>query len=893
MTRYQKIHSTGPLAAQQTDDSMEAERDNKDEDDSSHEAGEQIVEAAGEDDEADIAPLLHNEQGPLAEESTQSTGIYEHLESSPVRSLSSDRLNFSSLRSFGSPVGRRPGLWRTVPRRDSLDVEAMEVTGADPHNAKNHSFATTLGLAFQTIGIVYGDMGTSPLYVFSSAFNELEIGGHKDILGALSIIIYTITLIPLIKYVFIVLYANNNGEGGTLSLYALICRYAKVNLLPNRQPADERLSDFRIQVPTRRLERALKIKYGLEKKFALKNVLLVLILLGTSLVMGDGILTPCISVLSAVSGLSVAMPNLSQDIIVVVAIAIILVLYSLQRFGTGKVGFLFAPILSIWFAAIGSLGVYNILTYDQRVFQAFNPAYIIIFFRRNGLRAWYALGGLVLCITGGEAMFADLGHFSVRSIQIAFSFVVYPCLLLAYMGQAAYLISFPSAVNNAFYKSIPGSLFWPMLVISTLAATIASQAMISATFSVVKMALAIDAFPRVKVIHTSKRFMGQIYVPVVNWFLMVMCIILTATFRSTAQLGNAYGVAVVGDMLVTTSLVTLIMFMIWQTPAFLALTFLIIMGTVELIYLSAVLLKIAEGAWVPLVLAFCVLTVMYTWHYGNRMQYQSQVEQRISTNFMLELGPDLGTIRVKGVGLLYNELVSGVPAIFGHFLKSLPAIHSTVIFVCIKYVPVPKVSQSERFLFRRVCPRNYHMFRCVARYGYKDVRKEDHYIFEQLLLQKLELFLIQEAQEYALEADDRRSSPKSESSENSPFSSMRAPIDSLHEPLLHPDSEGEDTAHTEGKDATLTLLSSNQEQNAFKVDPMTAMEISQLQEASEDGVVYLLGHADVRAKKESWFLKKLVINYAYAFMARNCRASAETLSVPHTNLLEVGMTYMV
>eukprot|EP00250_Pteridium_aquilinum_P003339 c13656_g1_i1 orf=2-952(-) len=315
-------------------DLSEVERDQKDEDDSFQEAGEH--------DEAITAPLLLDGQGHLPEEGIQSVGSGEHLDISSLRSPSSERSNLSPLRSFGSSAGRRSGLQRTVPRRDSLDVEAMEVTGADLHNHKNHSVGTTLRLAFQTIGIVYGDMGTSPLYVFSSAFNDLEIGGEKDILGALSIIIYTITLIPLIKYVFIVLYANNNGEGGTLSLYALICRYAKVNLLPNRQPADERLSDFRIQVPTKRLERALKIKYGLEKRFAWKNALLVLILLGTSLVMGDGILTPCISVLSAVSGLIVAMPNLNQDIIVVVSIAILVVLYSLQRFGTGKVGYLFA-----------------------------------------------------------------------------------------------------------------------------------------------------------------------------------------------------------------------------------------------------------------------------------------------------------------------------------------------------------------------------------------------------------------------------------------------------------------------------------------------------------------------------------------------------------------------
>jgi KUP system potassium uptake protein len=329
--------------------------------------------------------------------------------------------------------------------------------------------------------------------------------------------------------------------GGTFALYSLICRYAKVSLLPNQQRVDEDISSFRLKLPTPELERAMFVKDCLEKKPLFKNILLFLVLMGTSMVIGDGILTPSMSVMSAVSGLQGQVPGFDTDAVVMVSIIVLLLLFSVQRFGTGKVGFMFAPILGLWFINLSSIGIYNIVKYDISVVRAFNPAYIYLFFQTNGMKAWSALGGCVLCITGAEAMFADLGHFSVKSIQVAFTAVVFPCLLIAYMGQAAFLMKNPLAVERIFYDSVPGVLFWPVFVIATLAAMIASQAMISATFSCIKQAMALGCFPRIKIIHTSKKIMGQIYIPVMNWFLMVMCIIIVATFRSTNDIANAYG----------------------------------------------------------------------------------------------------------------------------------------------------------------------------------------------------------------------------------------------------------------------------------------------------------------------------------------------------------------
>ncbi|KAL0421343.1 UNVERIFIED_CONTAM: putative potassium transporter 12 [Sesamum latifolium] len=789
---------------------------------------------------------------------------------------------------YGS-VRRR--LVKKPKRVDSFDVEAMEIADKHSHHKKDVSLWGTLALGFQTLGVVYGDMGTSPLYVFADVFSKVPITSDVDILGTLSLVIYTIALIPLMKYVFVVLKANDNGEGGTFALYSLICRYANVNLLPNRQQADEYISSFKLRLPTPELERALNIKEALEHKSYMKKLLLLLVLMGTSMIIGDGILTPAISVMSAVSGLQGRIPGFGTDALVITSIVILVGLFSIQRFGTSKVGFMFAPALALWFFSLGAIGIYNMFKYDITVLKAVNPFYIYLFFKKNTANGWSALGGCVLCITGAEAMFADLGHFSVPSIQIAFTTVVFPCLLLAYMGQGAYLLKNPHAASRIFYDSVPDGLFWPVFATATVAAIIASQAMISASFSCVKQAMALGCFPRLKIIHTSKKMMGQIYIPVINYFLMVMCIIVVAVFRSTTQIANAYGIAEVGVMIVSTTLVTLVMLLIWQTNLFLAVCFPLVFGAIELIYLSAVLSKLLEGGWLPLAFASFFLCVMYTWNYGSVLKYHSEVREKISMDLMLELGSSLGTVRVPGIGLLYNELVQGIPSVFGQFLLDLPAIHSTIVFVCIKYVPVPVVPQEERFLFRRVCPKDYHMFRCIARYGYKDIRKEDHHAFEQLLVESLEKFLRKEAQDLALETslqerDLDSISTRSRDDDNQDLDG----IGDLNTPLLQGPRTDETGASTSLRPQLPELPASVM---SVDEDPSLEYELSALKEASDSGFTYLLGHGDVRATKNSVFLKKLVVNYFYAFLRRNCRGGAATMRVPHMNIMRVGMTYMV
>ena len=340
-------------------------------------------------------------------------------------------------------------------------------------------------------------------------------------------------------------------------------------------------------------------------------------------------------------------------------------------------------------------------------------------------------------------------------------------------------------------------------------------------------------------------------------------------------------------MMVTTSLVTLVMVLIWQKNVLLAIGFPVLFGSIELTYFSAVLMKVGQGGWLPLDFATCFLLVMYIWNYGSVLKYQSEVRKKMSMDLMLELGSNLGTIRVPGIGLVYSELVRGVPAVFGQFLTSLPAIHSTIVFVCIKYVPVPVVPQNERFLFRRICPRDYNIFRCVARYGYKDIHKEHYQAFEQFLIESLEKFLRKEALELAVENESISLDSEDESVNSKEAGPSNGFTDSLRTPLMADQRQTQYSVPSRALSGASTSSGLPTSVMSADEDPSLEYHLSSLREAKESGVVYLVGHGDVKARKDSWFLKKLVINYFYAFMRENCRAGPANLSVPHTNLLQV------
>ncbi|XP_022774178.1 potassium transporter 4-like [Durio zibethinus] len=764
------------------------------------------------------------------------------------------------------------------------------------------NLSRNLILAYQSLGVVYGDLSTSPLYVYSSTFIGKLQNHHNEeaIFGAFSLIFWTLTLIPLLKYVFILLSADDNGEGGTFALYSLLCRHAKFSLLPNQQAADEELSAYKYGPSTQPVGSPLK--RFLEKHKRLRTALLVVVLFGASMVIGDGVLTPAISVLSAVSGLQVTEKKLTSGELLLLACVILVGLFALQHFGTHKVAFMFAPIVIIWLVSIFSIGLYNIIRWNPKIVHAISPYYIIKFFRETGRDGWISLGGVLLSITGTEAMFADLGHFTALSIRLAFAFVIYPCLVVQYMGQAAFLSRNLQSIPNSFYASIPGPVFWPVFVIATLAAIVGSQAVITATFSIIKQCHALGCFPRVKVVHTSKHIYGQIYIPEINWILMILTLAITIGFQDTTLIGNAYGLACMTVIFITAFLTALVITFVWQKSVLLAAMFLLFFWFIEGVYLSAALMKVPQGGWVPVVLSFIFMMIMYIWHYGTRKKYNFDLHNKVSLKWLLALGPSLGIVRVPGVGLVYSELATGVPAIFSHFVTNLPAFHKVLVFVCVKSVPVPYVSPEERFLIGRICPRPYRMYRCIVRYGYKDIQRDDG-DFENQLIQSIAEFIQMEAGE-----------PQYCSSESSSYDGRMAVISTRSiqssSSLIVNEIEDFDANNSIQSSKSLTLQSL---QSAFEdenplirrrhvrfqlptnpgMDTFVREELMDLIQAKEAGVAYIMGHSYVKARRTSSFLKKLVIDVGYSFLRKNCRGPAVALNIPHINLIEVGMIYYV
>lgn len=775
----------------------------------------------------------------------------------------------------------RGSMWVLEQKLDpSMDEEAGRLKNM--YRQKKFSALLLLRLSFQSLGVVYGDLGTSPLYVFYNTFPH-GIGDPEDVIGALSLIIYSLTLIPLLKYVFIVCKANDDGQGGTFALYSLLCRHAKVKIIPNQHRTDEELTTY-----SRRTFHehsfAAKTKRWLEKYASRKNSLLILVLVGTCMLIGDGILTPAISVLSAAGGIKVDHPNVSNDIVVIVAVVILVGVFSMQHYGTDKVGWLFAPIVLLWFLLIGGIGIYNVWKYDNSVLKAFSPVYMYRYFRRGGKDAWISLGGIMLSITGTEALFADLAHFPVSAIQLAFTVVVFPCLLLAYSGQAAYLMKNQDHVVDAFYRSIPDSIYWPVFIVATLAAIVASQATISATFSIIKQALALGCFPRVKVVHTSKKFLGQIYSPDINWILMILCIAVTAGFKNQSQIGNAYGTAVVIVMLATTLLMTLVMLLVWHCHWIVVLIFTTFSLLVESTYFSAVLFKINQGGWVPLVIAGSCLIIMYVWHYGTVKRYEFEMHSKVSMAWILGLGPSLGLVRVPGVGLVYTELASGVPHIFSHFITNLPAIHSVVVFVCVKYLPVYTVPEEERFLVKRIGPKSFHMFRCVARYGYKDLHKKDDE-FEKKLFNNLFMYVrLESMMEGCSDSDEYSLCGGHQTTEQSRGLMLRDNNVNSADPTV---SSVDSIVQVISPNHS-TVLSSDRVSNQTEVD-----EFEFLTKCRDAGVVHILGNTVVRARRESKIYKRVAIDYIYAFLRKICRENSVIFNLPHESLLNVGQIFTV
>ncbi|MGE5540620.1 MAG: potassium transporter Kup [Gemmatimonas sp.] len=533
-------------------------------------------------------------------------------------------------------------------------------------------------LALGAIGVVYGDIGTSPLY----ALKECFAGSHPlaldepHILGVLSLMFWTLAVIVSVKYVTVMLRADNRGEGGSLALLALLT------------PAT----------------RGSKLAYFVT----------LLGIFASALFYGDSMITPAISVLSAVEGLHVALPNLGRWVIPI-TLVILVSLLLIQRRGTHVVGALFGPAMCVWFAVIGALGLFSILRHPH-ILIALNPVHAVNFFIEDGWLAFLALGSVVLAATGCEALYADMGHFGRRPIRIAWFSLVFPALLLNYFGQGALLIDVPSAIDSPFYRLAPEWALLPLVCLATLATIIASQAVISGAFSVTRQAIQLGFLPRMNIVHTSESEIGQIYIPFVNWSLLVAVAALVIGFGSSSNLAAAYGVAVTGTMVIDSLLLSVVVFTMWKWNRFGAAALIGLFLTFELAYFAANLTKIPHGGWFPLMMGLVIFVLLTTWKRGRALLSQRlQGDLMPVETFVSSLTPKIQ--RVPGTAVFMTGTREGIPHALLHNLKHNKVLHERVVLLTVLVEDVPHVPESQRIEVRPLAGR---LYRVVVHYGFME-----------------------------------------------------------------------------------------------------------------------------------------------------------------------------
>lgn len=633
------------------------------------------------------------------------------------------------------------------PSVESADTSHQKRTAVHVHGL------ALLTLSFQTLGIIYSDIGTSPLYVLNGIWPATgPAPSEEDVIGGLSAIIWTLTLLPLLKYVFICLhFGTNEGEGGTFALFQ--------GLFPPEETdydADRNLTgdSHRTEKPYNQSKLSMKLRWPL----------LVWALFGTSLTLADGIFTPAVSVTSAVSGIAVAKPEVSSEV-VPISIAFIVVLFLVQSRGTSILAYVFAPVTFAWLVLLAATGIVNIVSFPG-IFRAFDPSRAVLLFVRT--KDYDLLAGILLSVTGCEALFANLGQFNMLSIQLSFGSFVYPSLVLAYLGQGARLVVDKEAVlSNIFYKTIPGPqngpLFWILYVFAILATLIASQAMITATFSLIQQLVNMRNFPPLRFKYTSEVIQGQIYVPIVNWILMIAIIIIVAAFKSPTALTNAYGFSVATVMFATTILISIQIVYVKRKPVMLALAFFFGFGFLDGLFWGAALKKVPEGAWVSLMigLVLLIITVFWSWAKGledrfdgnNRRNLRDIIirkdeseesdmvavrvhspdiedieddhddleSMRKSERYYVldDVGPGSGLREVDlhsepALGLkamtriptcaVFHKLTAGrgVPHTFVSFFRQWPALPRVVIFLSVRVLPIARVSLDDRYIVSKV-----------------------------------------------------------------------------------------------------------------------------------------------------------------------------------------------
>jgi KUP system potassium uptake protein len=534
-------------------------------------------------------------------------------------------------------------------------------------------------LALGSIGVVYGDIGTSPLYAMRESVQAAVGVGNAVtepvVLGILSLIIWALIVIVTIKYVVILLRADNNGEGGTLALMALA-------------------------------HRALS-RGG--------SAIVLLGIVSGALFYGDAILTPALSVLSAVEGLKIVTPAF-EPYVVPLTVAILVVLFAVQSRGTASVAAFFGPICLVWFIALAAAGLWHI-GQNPTVMWAFNPAYGVSFLLSHGLIGFVTLGAVFLVVTGAEALYADLGHFGRFPIRFAWLTVVLPALTINYLGQGSLVLADPKAIENPFFLLYPEWALLPMVLLATAATVIASQAVITGAYSLTQQAIQLGLLPRFEIRHTSAALHGQIYMPRVNTLLLIGVLMLVVLFRSSSALASAYGIAVTGTMVVTAMLAFIVMWKVWRWPLFLAAAVMAPLILIDLTFLGANLLKVVEGGWVPLALGGLIMTVMYTWRRGNRLLFAKTRRQETPLDTLVAMLEKKPPQRVPGTAVFLTSDPTSAPTALLHSLKHYKVLHEKNVILTVETAPTPRVDASERV---RIEPIGETFSRVVLRFGFME-----------------------------------------------------------------------------------------------------------------------------------------------------------------------------
>ena len=558
------------------------------------------------------------------------------------------------------------------------------VTG-EPEAAHLHGQGPLHKLAIGAIGIVYGDIGTSPIY----AFRETFAGHHTlapdtlHIYGVLSLIFWSMMIMVTLKYLTVIMRADNKGEGGSLALLALINR-------------------------------------SLDGRVKWTGGIVLLGVFATALFYGDSMITPAISVLSAVEGLTTYQATL-EPFVIPLTLAILVGLFMLQSRGTAKVGSLFGPVMIFYFLCLAVLGSIHIVDHPQVLWNTFNPWNAVNFYIQQPVRAFVSMGAVVLAVTGAEALYSDMGHFGRKPIRVSWLYFVMPALLLNYMGQAAMLLAETPAnavqtVQNPFFYMAPDALRLPLVILVTVATIIASQAVISGAFSVTQQAIQLGFVPRLRIAHTSESAAGQIYIPIVNWALLVMVILLVLFFQTSSNLAAAYGIAVTGAMLIDGVLITVVLLMMWKWPIWLSIPLLAVFFTVDLLYFSANLLKVPQGGWFPLVVAAIAFTLLTTWAKGRQLMIARLNEMSLPMKVFVKSAVPSAT-RVPGTAVFMTSSENGVPPALLHNLKHNKILHERVFLLTIKIEDVPYVKAEKR---SSVQDFSHGFWRIVLRYGFME-----------------------------------------------------------------------------------------------------------------------------------------------------------------------------